>query len=286
MMLVQGPHFKKQWSTVISKLSLLHLILLILSLSSQQPKPKRDHNSPSLKIFLWFPSHLAWKNLTTGHRALYLWFSNFSVHQNHLESLVNSTSLAPRPQLLNQQVRGLGGWRAGGSGGEFASAVSSQVTVMLPAQRPCCEKHCHEAAPPLLPWAPVKEQILGSTPTWRAWLSRGGPGLSFVNTYLMVLIFGEIWKCDLKTTGTEEGDPQSYVRKINIWGWSFGVARGLLITFFWLCCIACRILVLWPGIKFVCPAVELQSPNCWTTRVVLIYIYIFSVEIDIFIKKC
>jgi len=32
----------------------------------------------------------------------------------------------------------------------------------------------------------------------------------------MVLIFGEIWKCDLKTTGIEEGDPQSYVRKINI----------------------------------------------------------------------
>ena len=109
MMLVQGPHFKKQWSTVISKLSLLHLILLILSLSSQQPKPKRDHNSPSLKIFLWFPSHLAWKNLTTGHRALYLWFSNFSVHQNHLEGLLNHSFLEWTPSFWFG-MSGVGQW--------------------------------------------------------------------------------------------------------------------------------------------------------------------------------
>ena len=39
-----------------------------------------------------------------------------------------------------------------------------------------------------------------------------------------------------------------------------------LISFFWPHHIVCRILVPWPGIELVPPAVEAQSPNHWTTR--------------------
>ena len=39
--------------------------------------------------------------------------------------------------------------------------------------------------------------------------------------------------------------------------------------FFWPCHAACRILVLWPGIEPVPPAVEVQSLTHWTTRKVL-----------------
>ena len=35
---------------------------------------------------------------------------------------------------------------------------------------------------------------------------------------------------------------------------------------FWLCCVACRILVPGPGIKTAPSAVEAQSRSCWTTR--------------------
>ena len=36
--------------------------------------------------------------------------------------------------------------------------------------------------------------------------------------------------------------------------------------FFWPCCMACGILVPWPRIEPEPPAVEVQSPNHWTTR--------------------
>ena len=36
--------------------------------------------------------------------------------------------------------------------------------------------------------------------------------------------------------------------------------------FFWLLRVTCRILVLWPGIEHMPPAVEMQSPNQWTTK--------------------
>ena len=34
------------------------------------------------------------------------------------------------------------------------------------------------------------------------------------------------------------------------------------------CTSTCGILVLWPGIKHTCPALDMQSLNCWTTRAV------------------
>ena len=42
--------------------------------------------------------------------------------------------------------------------------------------------------------------------------------------------------------------------------------KNLLIFIFWLCCVACRILVPQPGIEPRPPAVEVQGPNHWTTR--------------------
>ena len=44
---------------------------------------------------------------------------------------------------------------------------------------------------------------------------------------------------------------------------------GILICFLFfsgLLCAACGILVPWPGIKPVTPAMEMQTPNCWTAR--------------------
>lgn len=40
----------------------------------------------------------------------------------------------------------------------------------------------------------------------------------------------------------------------------------LLSFFFWLCSVACQILVPWRGIEPVRPAVEAWSPNCWAGR--------------------
>ena len=46
-----------------------------------------------------------------------------------------------------------------------------------------------------------------------------------------------------------------------------------LFLFFWLCHVACGILVAWHGIEQMPPAVEAQSPNHWMTREVP-YIFI------------
>ena len=40
----------------------------------------------------------------------------------------------------------------------------------------------------------------------------------------------------------------------------------IFFFFFWICCVACRILVPQPGIKPEPPAVEVLSPNRWTSR--------------------
>ena len=40
---------------------------------------------------------------------------------------------------------------------------------------------------------------------------------------------------------------------------------SLSLSFFWPCYTACGILVYWPGIEFMPPAVEVQSINHWTT---------------------
>ena len=68
-----------------------------------------------------------------------------------------------------------------------------------------------------------------------------------------------------------------------IWGWKSGFvlvsASNLeevillpprtfisFFLFFWLCCLACGILVPGPGIEPAPSAVKAQSPNHWTTR--------------------
>ena len=40
----------------------------------------------------------------------------------------------------------------------------------------------------------------------------------------------------------------------------------LLLFYFWLHCMACKILMLWPGIKSIPPAEEVWSLNHWTAR--------------------
>ena len=49
--------------------------------------------------------------------------------------------------------------------------------------------------------------------------------------------------------------------------WIKAMVLGMLgFFFFWLRCVACRILVPWPGIEPRPPAVEAPSPNHWTAR--------------------
>ena len=49
------------------------------------------------------------------------------------------------------------------------------------------------------------------------------------------------------------------------WEWDFSF-KIFFFFIFWLCHMACRILVPQPGIEPMPPAVEAQSPNCWTAR--------------------
>ena len=46
----------------------------------------------------------------------------------------------------------------------------------------------------------------------------------------------------------------------------------LFIFLFWLPSLASGILIPWPGVKPVCPAVDMQSLNHWTTREVLLFL--------------
>ena len=46
---------------------------------------------------------------------------------------------------------------------------------------------------------------------------------------------------------------------------NYSISSYLIFFFFWLCHLACRIFVSWPGSNLP-PAVEAQSPNLWTTR--------------------
>ena len=62
---------------------------------------------------------------------------------------------------------------------------------------------------------------------------------------------------------THEGSPWNlyfYVKPSN---------SCFCVFFFWLCCVACGILVPWPGIKPMPPTVESESLNHWIARDVL-----------------
>ena len=58
----------------------------------------------------------------------------------------------------------------------------------------------------------------------------------------------------------------------------------IFFFFFWPCRVACGILVPWPGIKPVPPAVEVWSPNHWTAREVPRFL--FLKEIPVFSISC
>ena len=64
-------------------------------------------------------------------------------------------------------------------------------------------------------------------------------------------------------------------KKILLWFTEFSafVCNNFILFYFilifWLHCVACGILVPWPGIESVPPAVEAWSPNHWTAREVL-----------------
>ena len=58
------------------------------------------------------------------------------------------------------------------------------------------------------------------------------------------------------------------------WASSFFFNFFFFFLTFWLCSGACGILVPWPGIKPVPPAVEVQSLNHWTTREALGFLFI------------
>ena len=51
---------------------------------------------------------------------------------------------------------------------------------------------------------------------------------------------------------------------ISIWFTCFLLLLFLFVCLFWLCCRAYKILVPWPGITPMPPAVEAWSPNRWT----------------------
>ena len=65
-------------------------------------------------------------------------------------------------------------------------------------------------------------------------------------------------------------------------------ACRLLLSFFWPCLAACRILVLWSGIEPRPLAVKLWSPNHWIARefpTIIIYIYLLCMY-SIYFKIC
>ena len=55
------------------------------------------------------------------------------------------------------------------------------------------------------------------------------------------------------------------------WTW-YTISQFYFVLFFWPCCVACGILVPWPGIEPVPPALEAEGLNHWTAREVLNYI--------------
>ena len=58
------------------------------------------------------------------------------------------------------------------------------------------------------------------------------------------------------------GDTDVYLRHKKVWARVF----FYLFFFHWLCCMACRILIPYPGIKPMPPEVEAWSLNHWPTR--------------------
>ena len=59
---------------------------------------------------------------------------------------------------------------------------------------------------------------------------------------------------------------------------SNSIHRTLSVSLFifWPCCVACRFLVPWPGIKLIPPALEASSLNHWTTREVPLLLHLQS----------
>ena len=49
---------------------------------------------------------------------------------------------------------------------------------------------------------------------------------------------------------------------------------------FWPCYTACRVLVPGPAMEPTTPAVEAQSPNCYTTREVLLFLFLEITQIQ------
>ena len=76
----------------------------------------------------------------------------------------------------------------------------------------------------------------------------------------------------------------SFFIEIEFWflfvGW-----LGFLFSFFWLHHVACEILVPWPGVEPMPPAVEARSPNHWTAKefqeIEFLFMWLIHIVLDI-----